>query len=229
MKKFPNKQQQGSQGSNQANSGKKRFKGKNKFRGKGGFFKRRRFDNMPKVDREYLDVFKQFRRIQATIIRYVSPSSEEQLLWKYSSNFLSIKELMGQLIYNTENRSAHIAHIIQDQNGHLPVFELSEQVKSEEFAERSLEILMSRFISAKRSIENLLKDSKNEDWQKTAGFDDQNTYTIGAILQELIEHDEKCLDAIFLNLQRHQVWYKPVEVPDETTTPETNDNSTDDA
>lgn len=93
-------------------------------------------------------------------------------------------------------------------------FDADAEIGSEEFNNRSLEVLLARFRKAKRELFQLLYASESAQWRVSVlcGNSEQ---MLTDLIDQINTHFATVIDAIFLNLQRHKPWYVPEEPSEE--------------
>lgn len=175
---------------------------------------RNRYKRSPKdqdrhLDQDNRDLLKKLRFVSYQFVSFVEHSTEEQLLWSQSPEAWNIKHQIGHICQYVDFQTKKISAIISEESFELS-FNKDDAIKEEEFNNRSLENLLSRFRKIKRSLFSPLYASQNEDWLKELEIDSEKI-SLKSLINEINNYFDLMLDDIFLNLQRHKVWYIPEE------------------
>ncbi len=115
-------------------------------------------------------------------------------------------------------------HVLEERADDLPLFEPDEEIRKEEFASFSIERLLREFILSRKAIESLCMKTVDDDWLKKGNHPEKGEQTFADIVKYVITHDEIHIDQIFMNLQRHDPWYKEEKKVEEVTDEQKDEN-----
>ncbi len=166
------------------------------------------------LDRSYRNELKTLRFLTYQLQSFTEHSSEEQLLWSVSPDAWNLKHQLGHLSQYIQFQSNKIQALLEATE-FSENFDQDDAIKTEEFNNRSLEILLARFLTNKKRLFSLLYGSKNEQWEIANSLSNCDSHLLQTV-KEMNAHFEQLIDAIFMNLQRHKPWYQPTE-PSETS------------
>jgi len=162
---------------------------------------------------EHYGIVKSLRDTTNTIVQYIDPCSETQLLWSTSPNSWNIKEILAHLSQTNELYLERMIHVLEERPDDFRTIDPDIEIKKEEFSSYSIEHIMRDFLRGRKEIESLCMKTIDVDWEKSGNHPDKGMQTFKQIVQYVIEHDKMHVDQIFMNLQRHEPWLK--EVPKE--------------
>ena len=158
------------------------------------------------LSRDNLNLVKKFNMSLQKMVSYADPCSEEQLLWKQSYESWDIKEILGHVIQCNKLYLKRLEHILSDDESEIELFDQDQAVKSEEFDNHSLEILLKQLILSRKDLEIFCLNTSDEDWEKSRVHPEKGVQTFREIVAFISEHDAMHMNQMFMNMQRFKPW-----------------------
>ena len=168
----------------------------------------RKLESNTHLSKEHFAIVKSIRRTTDKIVTYIDPCSEVQLLWSVSPDKWNIKEILAHLNQVNVLYLERMNHILEERQDDLPLFVADEEIKKEEFASYSIERLLREFIMSRKEIDSLCMKTVDDDWLKVANHPEKGEQTFKDVVEYIVTHDDIHLNQIFMNLQRHDPWFK---------------------
>lgn len=144
------------------------------------------------------------------IIEYTEPCSEEQLLWTLTPTAWSIKLYIGFLPDVFDAFQQRIPQWIDGELTDVLQVNEPEQRRTED-DNRSIEWLLSRLKSSYQTFNKALQGTETEQWHLKITDESVHSPMLDSI-RALTAYLTNVLDAIYLNLQRHDPWLKPEDL-----------------